>query len=103
MGPPLNAVEIEEAVSELARQPFDAGGFPFAFLRAFGLKDVELKRLEANNAFAGRRAKPSGSIDWKAAPSALRFALERHAAQFEHSRRDPEQIRHIGSAIWSIR
>ena len=46
----MNAVEIEEAVSELARQPFDAEAFPFAFLRAFGRKDVELKRLKANNA-----------------------------------------------------
>ena len=46
----MNAVEIEEAVSELARQPFDAEAFPFAFLRAFGRKDVELKRLRANNA-----------------------------------------------------
>lgn len=46
----MNAVEIEEAVSELARQPFDAADFPFAFLRAFGRKDVELKRLKANNA-----------------------------------------------------
>ena len=45
----MNAVEIEEAVSELARQPFDAEAFPFAFLRAFGRKDVELKRLKANN------------------------------------------------------
>ena len=45
----MNAVEIEEAVSELARQPFDAEAFPFEFLRAFGRKDVELKRLKANN------------------------------------------------------
>jgi len=27
----MNAVEIEEAVSELAAQPFDAQEFPFAF------------------------------------------------------------------------
>jgi hypothetical protein len=46
----VNAVEIEEAVSELARQPFDAREFPFAFLQAFGRKDVELKRLRKNNA-----------------------------------------------------
>lgn len=46
----MNAVEIEEAVSELARQPFDAREFPFAFLQAFGRKDVELKRLRKNNA-----------------------------------------------------
>ena len=41
----MNAVEIEEAVSELAAQPFDAGEFPFAFLAAFGNKDTTLRRL----------------------------------------------------------
>ena len=46
----MNAVEIEEAVSELAAQPFDAAEFPFAFLRAFGRKDVELQRLRKGNA-----------------------------------------------------
>ena len=46
----MNAVEIEEAVSALAAQPFNRDEFPFAFLRAFGRKDVELKRLKANNA-----------------------------------------------------
>lgn len=45
----MNAVEIEEAVSELARQPFDPDEFPYAFLQAFGRKDVELKRLRKNN------------------------------------------------------
>ncbi|MBB3973369.1 class I SAM-dependent DNA methyltransferase [Hansschlegelia beijingensis] len=45
----MNAVEIEEAVSALARQPFDADEFPYAFLQAFGRKDVELKRLRKNN------------------------------------------------------
>lgn len=45
----MNAVEIEEAITELARQPFDAAEFPYAFLRAFGRKDVELKRLRKNN------------------------------------------------------
>ncbi|MBC6416324.1 MAG: DNA methylase, partial [Rhodospirillales bacterium] len=32
----MNAVEIEEAVSRLAAQPFDGAGFPYAFLEAFG-------------------------------------------------------------------
>ena len=41
----MNAVEIEEAISELAEQPFDAGEFPFAFLQAFGKKETTLKRL----------------------------------------------------------
>ena len=30
----MNAVEIEEAISALAEQPFDAAEFPFAFLQA---------------------------------------------------------------------
>jgi hypothetical protein len=34
----MNAVEIEEAVSGLAEQPFDAESLPFAFLEAFGNK-----------------------------------------------------------------
>lgn len=41
----MNAVEIEEAISELASAPFDAGEFPFAFLAAFGNKPTTLSRL----------------------------------------------------------
>jgi hypothetical protein len=41
----MNAVEIEEAISKLAEQPFDAEEFPFAFLEAFGNKETTLKRL----------------------------------------------------------
>jgi len=43
----MNAVEIEEAISALAEQPFDAQGFPFAFLEAFGNKPTTIKRLRA--------------------------------------------------------
>jgi hypothetical protein len=46
---PMNAVEIEAAVSDLALQPFDAQEFPFAFLAAFGNKDTTLKRLRTGN------------------------------------------------------
>jgi hypothetical protein len=45
----MNAVEIEEAISNLALQPFDAAEFPFAFLAAFGNKDTALKRLRSGN------------------------------------------------------
>ena len=45
----MNAVEIEEAISDLALQPFDAAEFPFAFLVAFGNKDTALKRLRTAN------------------------------------------------------
>lgn len=41
----MNAVEIEQAVSELAEQLFDAAEFPYAFLMAFGNKDTTIKRL----------------------------------------------------------
>jgi hypothetical protein len=43
----LNAVEIEEAISNLAGQPFDADEFPFAFLEAFGNKTTTIKRLKS--------------------------------------------------------
>ena len=45
----MNAVEIEQAISDLALAPFDAAEFPFAFLAAFGNKDTTLKRLRAGN------------------------------------------------------
>jgi hypothetical protein len=43
----LNAVEIEEAISQLADQPFDPANFPYAFLEAFGNKETTIKRLRA--------------------------------------------------------
>jgi hypothetical protein len=43
----MNAVEIEEAISALAEKPFDAAEFPYAFLEAFGRKEVTLKRLRS--------------------------------------------------------
>ncbi len=45
----MNAVEIEEALSDLALQPFEANEFPFAFLAAFGNKSTALKRLRTGN------------------------------------------------------
>ena len=43
----MNAVEIEEAISALAERPFEAGEFPFAFLRAFGNRETTIKRLRS--------------------------------------------------------
>lgn len=43
----MNPVEIEEAVSDLALQPFDRDEFPFSFLQAFGNKDTTIKRLRS--------------------------------------------------------
>jgi len=45
----MNAVEIEEAASELATAPFDASEFPFAFLAAFGNKETTVKRLRSGS------------------------------------------------------
>ena len=49
----MNAVEIEEAISQLADQPFDPANFPYAFLEAFGNKETTIKRLRtgASNKF----------------------------------------------------
>lgn len=38
----VNAVEIEEAISKLATEPFDASEFHFALLKAFGNKATML-------------------------------------------------------------
>lgn len=43
----MNAVEIEEAISTLAEQPFDAEEFPYAFLQAFGNKETTIKKLRS--------------------------------------------------------
>jgi hypothetical protein len=43
----LNAVEIEQAITDLADQPFDREAFPFAFLEAFGNKPTTIKKLRA--------------------------------------------------------
>jgi hypothetical protein len=43
----MNAVEIEQAITDLAAQPFDAAEFPFAFLEAFGNKLTTLKKLRS--------------------------------------------------------
>ena len=43
----MNAVEIAEAISDMAEQPFDAADFPYAFLEAFGNKEATIKRLRA--------------------------------------------------------
>jgi len=43
----MNAVEIEEAISKLAEEPFDAAEFPFQFLEAFGNKETTIRRLRS--------------------------------------------------------
>tara|TARA_R110000824_G_scaffold336_1_gene1652 strand:- start:59986 stop:62751 length:2766 start_codon:yes stop_codon:yes gene_type:complete len=48
----LNAVEIEEAISNLAEQAFVAASFPYAFLEAFGNKTTTIKRLQSGTSNA---------------------------------------------------
>ncbi|GEC95610.1 hypothetical protein ZRA01_16830 [Zoogloea ramigera] len=43
----MNAVEIEQAITDLAEQPFDPAEFPYTFLEAFGNKATTIKRLRA--------------------------------------------------------
>ncbi len=45
----MNAVEIEEAITLLADQPFDPESFPYAFLEAFGNKATTIKRLKSGS------------------------------------------------------
>jgi hypothetical protein len=43
----VKATDIEEAISELAEQPFNAAEFPYRLLEAFGNKETTLKRLRS--------------------------------------------------------
>jgi len=45
----MNAVEIEEAISQLASEPFDPSEFAYAFLEAFGNKATTIKKLRSGN------------------------------------------------------
>ncbi|HEY0154728.1 MAG TPA: DNA methyltransferase [Longimicrobium sp.] len=45
----MNAVEIEEAVSELVAEPFDGTEFPYKFLQAFGNKETTLRKLRSGD------------------------------------------------------
>ncbi|MDF1835806.1 MAG: lactate dehydrogenase, partial [Alteraurantiacibacter sp. bin_em_oilr2.035] len=45
----MNPVEIEEAVTGLAEEPFDRAEFPFQFLTAFGNKKTTTDRLRKGN------------------------------------------------------
>ena len=58
----MNAVEIEQAITDLAEQPFDPAEFPYAFLEAFGNKATTIKRLRA-----GRRTSPTSAVFFRPA------------------------------------
>jgi hypothetical protein len=46
----MNAVEIEEAVSQLVAEPFDRTEFPYQFLAAYGFGETTLKKLRVDAA-----------------------------------------------------
>ena len=48
----MKATDIEEAISQLAGEPFDAAEFPFQLLAAFGNKETTLKRLRSGSSNA---------------------------------------------------
>lgn len=48
----MNAVEIEQALSDLAAQAFDRAEFPFQFLAAFGNKATTIQRLRKGDSNA---------------------------------------------------
>ena len=82
----MNAVEIEEAISTLAEQPFEADEFPFAFLEAFGNKATTIKRLRSGTSKQIR-------YRWhcsRPATSTSRFAMRgRCPKRFAHFRDSP--------------
>lgn len=58
----MNAIEIEQAISELAEQKFDAAEFPFAFLMAFGNKETTIRRLRKGETNKSDLASPWGGV-----------------------------------------
>ncbi|MEC9346265.1 MAG: DNA methyltransferase [Pseudomonadota bacterium] len=58
----MNAVEIEEAISALAEQPFDPEEFPYAFLQAFGNKATTIRRLRAGTSNRSDHDGPWGGV-----------------------------------------
>ena len=74
----MNAVEIEEAVSALAEQPFDAASSLSPSLQAFGNKETTLKRLRkgaSNKSDLGGVLRPTTSISPSAAPGEVTKTL----------------------------
>ena len=49
----MNAVEIEQAITDLAAKPFDVAEFPSDFLEAFGKQDTTLRKGKSNKSDVG--------------------------------------------------
>lgn len=56
----MNAVEVEQAISELAEQSFDAAEFPYSFLEAFGNPATTIQRLR--NGSSNKSDIPNGVL-----------------------------------------
>ena len=87
----MNAVEIEQAITELAERLFDADEFHFAFLEAFGNKPTTLKRLRtsaANKSDVGGVLQTNHIHILAAAPGGTAHALARlQESPATHNRR----------------
>jgi len=55
----MNAVEIEEAISDLAMQPFVPEDFAYSFLEAFGNKSTTIKKLRSGTS---NKSKITGGV-----------------------------------------
>ena len=55
----MNAVEIEEAISDLAMQPFVPEDFAYSFLEAFGNKSTSIKKLRSGSS---NKSKITGGV-----------------------------------------
>ncbi len=73
----MNAVEIADAVADLAAQPFEAAEFPFQFLAAFDKKETQLKRLRKGD--TNRSDVPGGVLLQSNIHIAVCSAGETHA------------------------
>jgi hypothetical protein len=58
----MNAVDIEEAVSDLALQPFAPAEFAFRFLAAFSARETTLKRLRKGDS---NQSDVAGGVLWR--------------------------------------
>ena len=66
----MNPVEIGDAITDLAQQPFNAAEFPFQFLEAFGNKKTAIDRLRKGNTNSQTSPAPSSSAATSTSPPA---------------------------------
>ena len=109
-GEQLNAVEIEEAISNLADQPFDPENFPYGFLEAFGNKETTIKRLRAG---ASNKSDLGGVLQTNnirsLAQQASRIRIGNHRvhrsnpSRAHYAKDGSEYFRHVGQTHRQVR